>query len=32
MLSLLDIAERTQSGPKMTEMDWDRASFPPWPS
>jgi len=27
MLSLLDIAERTQKGPKMAEMDWDMALF-----
>lgn len=27
MLSLLDIAERTQTGPKMAEMDWDMGLF-----
>ena len=27
MLSLLDIAERTQTGPKMTEMDWDMGLY-----
>ncbi|MBM3187855.1 MAG: monomethylamine:corrinoid methyltransferase, partial [Chloroflexi bacterium] len=27
MLSLLDIAERTQTGPKVTEMDWDMGLF-----
>ena len=27
MLSLLDIAERSQSGPKMSEMDWDMGLF-----
>jgi methylamine--corrinoid protein Co-methyltransferase len=27
MLSLLDIAERTHTGPKMSEMDWDMGLF-----
>jgi methylamine---corrinoid protein Co-methyltransferase len=27
MLSLLDIAERTQTGPKMSEMDWNMGLF-----
>lgn len=27
MLSLLDIAERTHTGPKMTELDWDMGLF-----
>jgi methylamine--corrinoid protein Co-methyltransferase len=27
MLSLLEIAERSQSGPKLSEMDWDMALF-----
>jgi len=27
MPSLLDIAQRTQTGPKMSEMDWDMAFF-----
>jgi len=27
MLSLLDIAERTQTGPKMAEMDWDMGLY-----
>ena len=27
MLSLLEIAERTQSGPKMSEMDWDMGLY-----
>ena len=27
MLSLLDIAERTQTGPKMSEMDWNMGLY-----